>query len=118
MQDFVSEGRVTENSLITNAPESGYFHAIAYDVFKLWSGTGQAVAVGAEAQTYQQTAPYTPQYTVPEPVVAITEATTEHSHATSNAPTNVFLVMAEIRSGGCDGIPKSFTILRHCPAHR
>ena len=100
MQAFVSEGRVNENSLITNAPESGYFHAVAYDVFKLWSGTGQAIAVGAGTQTYQQTAPYTPQYAVPEPVVAITEATTEHSQAASNAPTNVFLVMAEIRSGG------------------
>ena len=96
MQAFVSEGRVNENSLITNAPESGYFHAVAYDVFKLWSGTGQAIAVGAETQTYQLTTPYTPQYAVPEPVVA----TPEPSQAMSNAPTNVFLVMAEIRSGG------------------
>ncbi|PHR90891.1 MAG: hypothetical protein COA69_14360 [Robiginitomaculum sp.] len=64
MRDFVSEGRVDEHSMISNAPESGFFHAIAYDAFHLWNGSGQSiatasVATGAGAQTYQQpTTPY------------------------------------------------------------
>ncbi len=97
MQSFVSEGRVTENSLISNAPESGYFHAVAYDVFKMWSGTGQPIAVGAENQIYPQTTPYTQhQYAVPEPVVA----STPYTPVQTNTNTSVFLVMAEIHSGG------------------
>lgn len=111
MQSFVSEGRINENSLITNAPDSGYFHAVAYDVFKLWSGTGQSMAVGAEVQSYQQMSPYTQpykapktqQHIVPEPVIVAAQA----SPTASTAPTNVFLVMAEIQSEGAMGFLKA-----------
>lgn len=47
MQGFVSEGRVTAASMISNAPENGFFAASGYDVFALWSGTGQISAVAA-----------------------------------------------------------------------
>lgn len=46
MQSFVSEGRITAQSMISNTPGSGFFQAVGYDVFSLWSGTGQALQAG------------------------------------------------------------------------
>ncbi len=118
MQGFVSEGRVGETSLISNTPESGFYQAIAYDIFKTWSGTGQAVAVGDTHGYQQQATPYTqnqpvsyeqaqtPQSYVPEsisePVHANIQAT-PHSPTSVKEHTSVFLVMAEIRSDGAMG---------------
>lgn len=132
MQSFVSEGRVGESSLISNAPESGFFNAIAYDVFKLWAGTGQPMAVGAETQMYQQPTPYAlqpshaqaqsyaptpvdtapnPYSPIPEPVTPIAPIPSYGTPASQQidaaAHTNVFLVMAEIRSEGAMGFLKA-----------
>jgi len=55
MCGFVAEGRITTNSLISNAPQSGFFSATEYDAFNLWSGAAQQsmlmplVAAGAGA---------------------------------------------------------------------
>ncbi|MBL4870388.1 MAG: DUF4339 domain-containing protein [Robiginitomaculum sp.] len=128
MQGFVSEGRVNDQSIISNSPENGYYQAIAYDIFKLWSGTGQSIAVGAETQTYPHTqGRQTYQQTAHSPQPMTYNAQPAHSPApTHNIPssvpeaiaetgpvvqtptevqgkTNVFLVMAEIRSEGAMG---------------
>lgn len=137
MQGFVSEGRVNDQSIISNSPENGYYQAVAYDIFKLWSGTGQAIAVGAETQTYPQThgrqtqarqtqseqpyqqATHSPQPThttqpahTPAPThntpTSVPEAITEtapvlQTPTEAQGKTNVFLVMAEIRSEGAMG---------------
>ena len=103
MQGFVSEGRVNGNSLIANQPEAGFFAAQGYDVFSLWSGTGQAVAAsggGASAPYYQQStpAPTSIPAAVTEPVQLETIA---------GAQASVFLIMAEIRSDGAMGFLKA-----------
>ncbi|PHR55420.1 MAG: hypothetical protein COA43_15445 [Robiginitomaculum sp.] len=171
MQSFVAEGRITEGSFISNAPEQGYFNAVAYDVFKIWSGTGQAISMqsGMTAMTgtnavgetnitnsaadnvynyqqssYQQTAPYqdtspnishnasqnasqntspysTPQSVqqetpltlttqIPEAVIPAPNYTTPAQQSVQSAPkekTNVYLIMAEIRSDGAMGFLKA-----------
>ncbi len=115
MQGFVSEGRVSETSLISNTPENGFFQAVAYDIFKIWAGTGQALAVG-DTHGYQQTTPHTqhhpavhtqtPKSYIPETVSDPVHANMHASpHATKGMKeqTSVFLVMAEIRSEGAMG---------------
>jgi len=39
MQAFVVEGRVSGTSLISNAPQSGFFAASEYEAYGLWAGT-------------------------------------------------------------------------------
>ena len=88
MQSFVSEGRITAKSLISNTPGSGFFQAIGYDVFSLWSGTGQALQAGGGYSHAQ----YTP---APAPTPVLTEIQTPAEPKTAHAQC---VVMAEIRS--------------------
>ena len=96
MQGFVSEGRINSQSMISNTPGSGFFPAIGYDVFSLWSGTGQPMALasagGQQAYSPQNygvqaaaTAPgqQTPQTIAPQPLAS---------------EVSQFVIMAEIRS--------------------
>lgn len=41
MRGFVAEGRITTNSLISNAPQSGFYGATEFDDFNVWSGEAQ-----------------------------------------------------------------------------
>jgi hypothetical protein len=112
MQGFVAEGRVNEQSLISNDPAQGFYAALGYDVFRLWAGTGQAVAAGGLVSPYQQPAPvYTPEpaQTYQENYQPIPETVTDvYTPAPAdNAATNIFLVMAEIRSDGAMGFLKA-----------
>ncbi len=136
MQSYVSEGRVTAHSLISNAIGAGFYAATGYDIFRLWAGTGQVLASGGGAQPYQQTANYAPQpqrepqqetiqpqtpayqapspssastyQSIPEPIGQASNPYAAPSHAPDpNAPTNIFLVMAEIRSEGAMGFLKA-----------
>jgi len=87
MQSFVSEGRITAQSLISNTPGSGFFQAVGYDVFSLWSGTGQALQAGggyAQPHVVQTARPVEPQITAPQPA--------------PDAEPAQCVIMAEIRS--------------------
>lgn len=108
MRGFVVEGRITTASLISNAPENGYFCAGDYDAFNLWCGTNQEelqpiVAVGGQAGTASQ---YAPVQAVQPVAQSIGQATpmSAPNHTTpqniASAKTCVFLIMAEIRSDG------------------
>lgn len=101
MQGFVAEGRINGQSLISNNPSAGFYPAIGYDVFSLWSGTGQAaqvstaytepaqMAVGFGGQTSHARS-HSGQYSTP---VIEQPGTTGHQ----------FIIMAEIRSDGLMG---------------
>jgi len=92
MQSFVSEGRITAQSLISNTPGSGFFQAVGYDVFSLWSGTGQAVqAGGGYAQPQYTSSPV--QSPAQTPVVANPQITQASEAALAQC-----VIMAEIRS--------------------
>jgi GYF domain 2 len=41
MRGFVAEGRITTSSLISNAPQSGFYGATEFDDFNVWSGEAQ-----------------------------------------------------------------------------
>ena len=119
MQAFTMEGRITAHSLISNAPAQGFYAAIGYDAFALWSGTGQ-VAVGGHgygqaAQDYEIVGatqgaqigaqpstpePITPEPTTPEPSVIPEAPTIAMTPETTHNDKHVFLIMAEIRSDG------------------
>lgn len=117
MQAFTMEGRINADSLISNMPAQGFFAAASFDIFALWSGTGQ-IAVGATS--YGQPAPTleliseaepkpNPQpITTPEQPVSQTskveqsqmQIQTQAQIQTQVGNKHVFLVMAEIRSDG------------------
>ncbi len=144
MRGFVAEGRVSNFSLISNTPQTGFFSATEYDAFNIWSGAAQqsmlAPLIAAGAGTVQATAAnYAPiqpvkhqaqepqhvqsyqiqQYEQPQaiqaqqtaqaiqPVRNTPEVQTSNILATNvqvpeaqNSKSTVFLIMAEIRSGG------------------
>lgn len=128
MRGFVAEGRVTTSSLISNAPENGFYGATEFDAFNLWSGTVQQnplqplVAVGDQigavsaVQANQQYAPIqqvaqaaqaiqATQFAEPYYQAAPTQMPQAPQSETarrtiSGAASNVFLIMAEIRSSG------------------
>lgn len=75
MHSFVTEGRITDTSLITSDPRTGYFHAKAYEYFQYWSqSVPQAqiqtdnvldktqIAVGGQATTSRQSNVYANPY--------------------------------------------------------
>jgi len=106
MRGFVAEGRITNNSLISNAPQSGFYGAAEYDDFNLWSGEVQqdmlmpliaagAGAVQATTTSYAPIQPIQPQYAQPQHA-----QTVQNSPAVQDAKSCVFLIMAEIRSSG------------------
>lgn len=121
MRGFVAEGRITTASLISHTPENGFYGAAEFDEFNLWSGATQEALqplvamggrVGAQMGAQSNTAA---QYAPIQPVVQIaTQPTTrpmaqplQNETATQNVSgaksperSNVFLIMAEIRSGG------------------
>ncbi len=41
MRDFVAEGRVSSNSLISNTPQSGFFSATQFDAYNYWASVAQ-----------------------------------------------------------------------------
>ncbi len=72
MQAFVVEGRVNDTSLISNAPQSGFFPACEYEAYGLWSGTiSPQIAVNAAPQyaPIQQASPQSTAQPVTKPVV-------------------------------------------------
>ena len=108
MQGFVAEGRVNEQSLISNDPAQGFYAALGYDVFRLWAGTGQAVAAGglgslliSSPRPFTRLSQY--KHTKKLPTYPETIADVYTPAPTENAATNIFLVMAEIRSDGAMG---------------
>lgn len=113
MQSFVAEGRINEHSLIANAPNASFYTAIGYDAYKLWSGTGQALANTGGAQIQSPSNSYTYQAQPQHQETAQPAGTPVQTYAPQNnetqqsAPTNVFLIMAEIRSEGAMGFLKS-----------
>ena len=119
MQGFVSEGRVTAQSIISQTAAQGYAPADQFPVFLQWSGD-QAHASHAVQQTQTQQAQllrpvsnvsggvlarqiqplgHSPQALAPNPAPVktthITPQTAPKAQVTANT---VFLVMAEIRS--------------------
>lgn len=95
MQSFVSEGRITAQSLISNTPGSGFFQAIGYDVFSLWSGTGQALQAGGGYAQAVQVQTLDPQNQAPQTSVQVqTPAATPSTEAAMAQ----CVIMAEIRS--------------------
>ena len=116
MCGFVAEGRVTPYSLISNASDNGFFGASEFDAFNLWCSTGllneiqPLVAIGggnvAATPLYapvQQTAQpvQTPQYrSAPQAVEATPTQAAPETRTALATKSCVFLIMAEIRSGG------------------
>ena len=130
MQGFVSEGRVHGGSLISNAPEHGYFAASGYDVFALWAGTGgaltaqaspQQAAIGGGAMQYRRPEYAGEQNQAPTPYTRPTigqsrpdsRAAGQSASPRENA---VYIIMAEIRSSGSMVFLK--TLQSHGPAQR
>ena len=110
MQGFVSEGRVNGNSMVANQPGDGFYAAQGYDVFGLWSGTGQAVAAGGgmAGSYYEQAAPTQVQpQTQPQTQIPAAAAETIAPETQAGAQTSVFVIMAEIRSDGAMGFLKA-----------
>lgn len=102
MQAFVGEGRVVGQSLISNDPNRGFFHAEQYENFGLWSGTQRVAAAGGGGAAYAYTP--SPAQTQSTPHPAVTAPTpsiqpTDHARQASS----VFLIMAEITSEGSMG---------------
>jgi len=130
MRGFVNEGRVTTNSLISNAPDAGFFGAAEYDAFNLWLSMGQQtieqplVAIGggsvvanttplyAPVQQVNQQAGYAaqvqeqvqdqpqPQPNYQQPKRATDNISVQPTANMQSTQSSVFLIMAEIRSEG------------------
>ncbi len=71
MRGFVAEGRITPSSLISNAPQSGFFGATEFDAYNLWTHQAQQdmlmsvaatgnVAVQATTRNYAPIQPVQP----------------------------------------------------------
>ena len=116
MRGFVVEGRVTTNSLISNAPANGFYSAGDYDAFNLWCGqqaTLQPLFAVGGASTGAHAVP-APQYEQQAAPIAqaVAQQATRHDtpvsassvsqpiQSTTNSKSCVFLIMAEIRSDG------------------
>jgi len=130
MRGFVSEGRITTSSLISNNSQTGFYGAAEYDDFNLWSSEIQqdmlmpliAAGAGAVQATTTQYAPIQPaqkqqvqqqraqsyqvqQYEQPQAIQATRQVQAasgqpETQPAVQDAKSCVFLIMAEIRSRG------------------
>ena len=102
MQSFVSEGRITGGSKITNDPSGGFYDASAYDIYNFWAGTGQARVNAAPLDTPLrsfQTEPETPAAALlSAPLTPIRAQETEPTASPEQAEA-IFTIMAEIRSG-------------------
>lgn len=114
MQEFVSEGRVISDSLITPDPSRGYFQAQAFPIFTQWTNAAQTAPQQMIAQPVTGQTPQM-QVRAEQPVpVAMGQS---YSNATLQAPSpTVLLVMAEIRSA--QGMPFLQTLQTHGPAQR
>ena len=108
MRGFVAEGRISNSSLISNTPQSGFFSATEFDAYNLWSGDAQqnmlssvaaagAVSVQATTANYAPIQPIQKQPVQPQYEQAQAPQSTPAVHSNKSC---VFLVMAEIRSGG------------------
>ncbi len=116
MQAFVSEGRVSAGSMISNAPQSGYFAASEYEAFGLWSGTLQPqIAVNATPQyapiqqaplqknPYEQNLIQQNNMQAEPQVQAAYQAPAAQPRDMAPAASEnstIYLIMAEIRSNG------------------
>lgn len=100
MQDFVIEGRVIAESLITTDPARGFFQASAFPVFGQWLqererqqfGQQQALQLQNQVQSQAQAGALT----LTEKI-AVGQSHQPQAH--QMASPRVFMVMAEIRSG-------------------
>ena len=113
MQDFVAEGRVNAQSIISQSAQQGYAPAAQFPVFAQWSGQQpQMQPISNQAQVLRpmsnvgggvlarqiQPVGQAPQAMVPNPTpVQRAQITPQAVHQT--AANTVILVMAEIRSG-------------------
>lgn len=109
MRGFVAEGRVTTASLISHAPENGFYGAGEFDEFNLWCDAAQQtalqplVAVGAQAGVQGGTAArHTRVQTLHQETIQPSQQSGKQlgQNQVADAKTNVFLIMAEIRSDG------------------
>jgi len=124
MRGFVAEGRISNSSLISNTPQSGFFSATEFDAYNLWSGEAQqnmlsSVAAAGAVSVQATTANYAPIQPIHEqpiheqpiqkqPIQKQYEkfqqvAQAQEPQSTPAVHSNkscVFLVMAEIRSSG------------------
>jgi len=112
MRGFVAEGRISNSSLISNTPQSGFFSATEFDAYNLWSGEAQqnmlsSVAAAGAVSVQATTANYAPiqpiQPIQKQPVQQQYEQSQRAPQSTPAVHSNkscVFLVMAEIRSSG------------------
>ena len=108
MKGFVAEGRVNEQSIISQTPAQGYAQAVQFQSFAAWSG--QAVQAPQPVQQAQilrpmsnvgggvlarqmQPSSYAPQALAPNPAPI-----QQVQRAPQPAANTVFVVMAEIRS--------------------
>ncbi len=91
MQSFVSEGRVTALSKITNDPSGGFYDAAAYDIYNFWAGTGQAQVNAPDIPMHRFSAP------MAQAPLDVTLADDPSLAALQDEL--VFTIMAEIRSG-------------------
>ena len=113
MKSFVTEGRVTAESLVSHSAAQGYAPAAQFPVFAQWSGQHiQAQPMTAQAQVLRpmsnvgggvlarqiQPTTHTPQAVVPNPRPAQQPQITPQA-VPQQAANTVFIVMAEIRSG-------------------
>lgn len=99
MHGFVAEGRITAQSQISNAPASGFFDAISYDVFSFWSGSGQMVQNGEpfsapQSYSYDALGAHALGASPQNPMTM----SGEQPLGAANAQSSVFVIMAEIRS--------------------
>ena len=116
MQSFVQEGRITPISMITSDITSGFFRADKFEYFHYWNTQSQKVAVGAEQQmsvplstpnrvpTQRRPKPHPLELEEPYNPLAMDTAIIEPvtlpdtGTNTANAPTNIYMIMAEIKS--------------------
>ncbi|MEE9348062.1 MAG: hypothetical protein V3U82_07700 [Robiginitomaculum sp.] len=100
MQSFVSEGRITTGSLISNNPATGFFQAVGYDIFTLWSGTGQMSAAQGSALGSIQGGggPIAAQTSAPTPSPSNVTAFRQPEGKETDKALHQFIIMAEIHS--------------------
>jgi len=114
MQGFVTEGRVTAQSIISQTAAQGYAQAAQFPIFAGWSGQqAQAAQPAQQAQILRpmsnvgggvlarqmQPVGYAPQAVAPNPTPVHVQPTQANPQTVPQAAANtVFVVMAEIRS--------------------
>jgi len=92
MGGFTKEGRIEAGALITSDINAGFYRADSFDAFKYWQGQYQAPAI--QGQQIPQPAP--------QPEAPTTQRATQQA-TPSDISTNIYLVMAEIKSGASMG---------------